>query len=934
MIDQRFLTICCAAIGLACAGTALAFGGGARRIEHVPSGTEFVAGHGDRSFAAEARAASPGFVARHGGTWFERRGGPTGDFRRIWGEGSPVSPAAMADGPAALAAARTFWRENGDLLPAGVVAADLEPVVNHSFRGVRIVTFRQTVDGVPVLGTTAHLAILAGRIVLVGVRAFPVTGVETRPVVEAGAARATALGQVAARGVGGAAAGAPVLALMPVTGDDSLELRPVWTVALAAPGGLRFTAFVDARSGGLAALRDERLFVTGELRGRHHDRHPGNAVIDSPLADLYVQTNAGESATDHLGQFTADGTETDLMALLSGKYVQVRNMHGADLLLDVSGVGAEPHLWDLEGDEEGFAQIHGYHFVSRVRDHAHAIAPDLMWTMGVQQVNVNQTDLDDDGVTDACNAWFDGVSLNTLMAGDLGYGYSCNNTAMIGDILYHEYGHAFHYQSTLLGAMAFDEAVSEGLADTMSVSITLDPIIAPYFTTGGYAIRDLEPDKVWPQDQSEDPHATGLIVGGALWDLRKALREELGVDAGDQALDDLYAQVARTTTDVPSLFEATLLADDDNGNLADGTPGFCLIYDAYAPHGLTGDGVGRIVIDHEQLIALDDPSLPVAVSADVWVASEECNTLGAVRLVYSVDGGASWTTAEMAGAGGDAYQAGIGVLAEGTELFYRIEADELDSGDVIARPHNAAEPFYRAYVGPLDEIRCDDFEDGEGEWTHELVEGVAREGADDWQLGQPVGKGGDPVGAWSGQYVWGNDLAPLANWNGKYQPSKTNALTGPAWDLSGYEQVRLRFRRWLTVEDGYFDQARVLIGVGGEWQQVWVNRASAGGADAAHDTHHIDREWILFDLDISELAAGQPEVRVRFEMRSDAGLEFGGWTIDDVCLYTKGEPPENDTDQDGGPAAEVLSGKAGGCGCDAAGRGTAAGLAGLLSRLI
>jgi hypothetical protein len=847
-----------------------------------------------------------------------------------------MSPAGVADGPVALEAAREFWRANEDLLPGGVVADDLEPVVDHTFRGVRIVTHRQTVDGVPVLGATAHLAILAGRVVLVGVQAFPVTGVETRPVVEAGAARATALGQVAARGVDGAAAGVPVLGLMPLTADDSLELRLVWTVEVAAHGGFRFTAFVDARDGSLVALRDERLFLTGELRGRHHDRHPGNAVIDSPLTDLYIQTSAGEGATDHLGQFTADGTETDVLAFLSGKYVQVANANGSNLMLDLTGLGSEPYAWDLEGDEEGFAQIHGYQFVSRVRDHAHAIAPDLPWTMGVQQVNVNHTDLDDDGVTDACNAWFDGVSLNTLMAGDLGYGYECNNTAMIGDILYHEYGHAFHYQSTLLGAMAFDEAVSEGFSDTMSVAITLDPIIAPYFTTSGYAIRDLEPDKVWPQDQSEDVHATGLIVGGALWDLRKALQEELGVDAGNQALDDLYAQVARTTTDVPSLFEATLLADDDNGNLADGTPGFCLIYDAYAPHGLTGDGQGRIVIDHEQLIALDDPAQPVTIAADVWVASEECNTLGAVRLVYSTDGGANWTTVEMAGAGGDAYQAGIGVLAEGTELFYRIEADELDSGDVIQRPHNAAEPFYRAYVGPLDEILCDDLEDGEGEWTHELVAGVAREGADDWQWDGPVGKGGDPLAAYSGLHVWGNDLALFDNWNGKYQPSKTNALTGPAWDLSSYEQVRLRFRRWLTVEDGYFDQARLYVGVGDEWHQVWANRVSDGGADAAHDTHHIDREWILFDLDISELAAGQPEVRVRFEMQSDAGLEYGGWTIDDVCLYTKGEPASTDTDteQDGGPSAEAIGAQAGGCGCDAAGRVAPTGLAGLLARLL
>ncbi len=935
MTQTRFLAVCLAAASLLFAGSAPAFVDGARRIELVPPGTELIAGHGTAAAFEEAHPAPSAFLSRHGGRWFERRGGLAGDFRRIWGEGIPVSPAAMVDSLVALDAADAFWRANSDLLPAGVTADDLEPVVDHAFRGVRIVAHRQVVDGVPVFGTTGYLAILAGRIVLVGVQAFPVTGVDVQPAIDRAKAREIALGQVSFRGVAGASAASPVLALVPITGDDRLELRLVWAVEVTAPGGLRFTAFVDARSGGLVALRDERLFLTGELRGRHHDRHPGNEVISSPLANLYVQTNVGETSTDALGQFIADGTETDLLAFLSGKYVQVANMNGSGLVLDVAGVGAEPYLWDLEGDEEGFAQIHGYHFVSRVRDHARAIAPDLPWTLGVQQVNVNHTDLDNDGVPDACNAWYDGSTLNTLMAGDLGYGYECNNTAMIGDILYHEYGHAFHYQSSLLGSMTFDESVSEGFADTMSVSITKDPIIAPYFTTSGYAIRDLEPDKVWPQDISEDSHATGLIVGGALWDLRKALRADLGSDdAGDQAFDDLYAQVVRFTTDVPSLFEATLLADDDNGNLADGTPDFCLIYDAYAPHGLTGDGTGRIVIDHEQLVDIDDPAQPVTVAADVRVAQEDCNTLGAVRLVYSVDGGNEWTTLEMTGTGGDGYEAGIGVLAEGTEFFYRIEADEMDSGDVIARPHNAAEPFYRAYVGPLDEIFCDDFEEGEGEWTHELISGVAEDGADDWQWGEPEGKGGDPAAAFSGDHVWGNDLAPTSLWNGQYQPDKVNALTGPAWDLSAYEQVRLRFRRWLTVEDGYYDQARIMIGVGDEWHQVWANRVSEGGAEADHTTHHIDREWILFDFDISELAAGQGDVRIRFELQSDPGLQYGGWTIDDVCLYTKDAPPEDDTDGDAGVAAVDPSATAGGCGCDAAGRGAPTGLAGLLARLL
>ena len=140
--------------------------------------------------------------------------------------------------------------------------------------------------------------------------------------------------------------------------------------------------------------------------------------------------------------------------------------------------------------------------------------------------------------------------------------------------------------------------------------------------------------------------------------------------------------------------------------------------------------------------------------------------------------------------------------------------------------------------------------------------------------------------------------------------------------------MRLRFRRWLNVEDGYFDHARIYVNE----QEVWANAASPGGATAVHDTHHRDGEWILADVDLSELAGGQPEVQVRFEIESDEGLQFGGWTIDDLCLYTADEQAEEpDAGSDGGEPVVDAGGDAGvdasamsatahaGCDCDATG---------------
>ena len=95
-------------------------------------------------------------------------------------------------------------------------------------------------------------------------------------------------------------------------------------------------------------------------------------------------------------------------------------------------------------------------------------------------------------INSSCNAYYDG-SVNFYKAGD-----GCNNTARLADVNYHEWGHAFHYYSLLSGE--FDGSMSEGIADAVSMLNTGDPIIAPGFFNSGYAIRELETNRVHPDD--------------------------------------------------------------------------------------------------------------------------------------------------------------------------------------------------------------------------------------------------------------------------------------------------------------------------------------------------------------------------------------------------------------------------------------------------
>lgn len=54
--------------------------------------------------------------------------------------------------------------------------------------------------------------------------------------------------------------------------------------------------------------------------------------------------------------------------------------------------------------------------------------------------------------------------------------------------------------------------------------------------------------------------------------------------------------------------------------------------------------------------------------------------------------------------------------------------------------------------------------------------------------------------------------------------------------------------------------------------------------------HHIDREWRFSDIELAQFEASG-KVKLRFELAADEGLQFGGWTVDDVCVVVPAQGP-------------------------------------------
>jgi MYXO-CTERM domain-containing protein len=188
-----------------------------------------------------------------------------------------------------------------------------------------------------------------------------------------------------------------------------------------------------------------------------------------------------------------------------------------------------------------------------------------------------------------------------------------------------------------------------------------------------------------------------------------------------------------------------------------------------------------------------------------------------------------------------------------------------DNGTPRSLPDNVIDPWYEHFVGDVVPLYCTTFDADATDW----------ELGPSWEIGVPSGESlFDPPAARDGH---GNVLGTRLEGNGLYLPFTSTQASSPTIDTQGYPNVRLQYWRWLTVEDGHFDQASILV----DGDLVWANHASVEEHLATF--HHIDTEWRFHDVDLSTQAS-DGEVRITFDLLADAGLHYGGWTIDELCV--------------------------------------------------
>ena len=624
------------------------------------------------------------------------------------------------------------------------------------------------------------------------------------------------------------------------------------------------------------------------------------------MVSLYVSAADGDATTDGDGNHDLEG---ELVADFDGPHFRVTNNSGADAGATWTG---DYTFTDADGT---LAEIDSWVFLHEIRQWSLDHAPDieLPGEKLTSTVNINES----------CNAYYDG-NVNFYRSGG-----GCNNTGRIRDVNHHEWGHGFHYYAAY--TYDVDGSVGEGTGDVLAFLLSDDPITAPYFTTDGSGIRNHENRNRYPDDYYDgNVHYNGQIFGGSWWDFWKIMEDEIGEEPAFALTSALFADAMQQNPRIWTAYDDAIVADDDNGDLSDGTPNQCELIEAFGNHGLgpIGEGGGgALTIQMETVDNQPSEADGYPVEADILALAEACLSADADSgtVHFKVEGGdrqQAPLTAEDDLLSGAILALDTAELPAVVEYYVEMAYEAAGGEAVVSVPTHAAIAPFTFVVGELEQVYCEDFEDDDGGYTHELLAGEDQEGADDWMWDRPRGASSDPDFAWSGDRIWGNDLGG-GNYNGDYQADKHNRLQSVAIDVSGLDTLVLQYRRWLNVEDSEYDQAMITAND----QVVWTNHTEG----ARGDEHTQDEQWALHTVRIPADAIGEDgQLTLGWEIRSDGGLEMGGWNIDDVCVYGLASDA-NPLDDDSGDAGPGVTPGAGpeitSCGCTNSGPATGGGLA-------
>ncbi len=637
------------------------------------------------------------------------------------------------------------------------------------------------------------------------------------------------------------------------------------------------------------------LVISGAIISDVHEFYPYQGAVPLGLPSLELAFSGQTIYTDNDGGFitTVNGPET-IDVELQGRWSTVfTDGITPEVPVDFLDGYNALNLSNLGNVKERSA----YRSATLIHDHMKSLMPNftgLDWSI--------PTNIDIEG---ECNAFYDGQSINFYDAGG-----GCNPTSLIADVVWHEYGHGINgYFYNSLNANFNNGAMNEGYADLWAMSLgDIAEIGKGFYTNSEDGIRVYDEDpKVYPEDLVGQVHADGEIICGAWYDTHLLMGGDW--DATMALFIDAYPGLQATAPNgsegqaYTDVLLDVLQADDDDGDLSNGTPNDLAIVEGFDIHGISIFSYAEIDHDSQEFV---EAASSIEIEAETFIVFPYNLYFDAVYLWYRTESGGPWTQVTMNNPDGNAlYTAEIPAQEPGTVVSYYMGISDEFGGLSAVTPFAAANDIhpnlpFNLLVGvePVLINDSDEYSDFGG-WTTGLP-GQDNATTGIWEEAIPVGSYAelnDPntmvaptqdhtLGMAGYAFVTGQNPGVNDGIGANDVDAGRTTLVSPVIDLTPYENPIMAYWRW------YVNAPPSGANPASDWWQVEVSNDGGDSWEFLENTLQQDVSWRRNAFRVADIIELTDEFQMRF-IASDSttiGEYLDGGSlieaaVDDIILY-------------------------------------------------
>ncbi|MBL8734921.1 MAG: hypothetical protein JNL12_00710 [Planctomycetes bacterium] len=567
-----------------------------------------------------------GFLARNGGQWRLDWCPATGTPRAIYGTGLELADWRENSLEEARRHAHVLLKTEADLLRLGT--SDFRETIGSRMGRTWSFVFDQYFRGLPVIGGRADVRIsMSGRVAMFGSTAWQIPAdFGTTATIDGDTALALAwqkLGQVPTDAPQPARVAAPRLVIWgDVHADRPGTFHLAWECAISnvdrSGEGPMGRSYVDATNGTVLHFESDKhecnfpgctlgssaspgemaapaatplaaesdagspeamapVVTTVTLRGWTRTGNDAqSALVDVPLPGVEVSVpGIGVVTTNAIGQFQiniASPVNINITGIPGRHHLLVQGSNQPTASETVNpGVNKTITLLTSGASSSEAAHTTVSWWIDRTNEFARSILGNTSQLNTASNIAVNVN------IASTCNASYGGNTLNFFAAGG-----GCSNTAF-STVIAHEWGHGLDDR---YGGISQTNGLSEGWGDIVGLYLVDSPILGSGFSTAGQGIRNGNNTRQYPGGSGV--HAQGESWMGFAWKLRDRLATTLGSRPAAIALSNdivIGTVVANAINQEDAVLEV-FLADDDDGNLANGTPNYLDLSWAATQHNL------------------------------------------------------------------------------------------------------------------------------------------------------------------------------------------------------------------------------------------------------------------------------------------------------------------------------------------------------------